>query len=426
MSTFDIVAILVALAALCSFLNYRFLRLHTTIGVMLIALGLSVALVLFSDLLGHGAIKPLARRLLDQIDFNEAVLGWMLGFLLFAGALTVDVGELARQRAAVGLLATAGTAASMFIVGFLAYFGVHAVGLARPPLINCMLLGALISPTDPVAVLGIMRTAGAPKSIETKLAGESLFNDGMGVVLFLSLLAVAHGEVPVGIGSVGLLLARQILGGALVGFCCGAVVYRMLRQVDNYKVEVLLTIALAMGGYALARALGTSAPIAAVVSGLLIGNRGSAFAMSERPRHNVRLFWELIDDVLNAVLFLLLGLEVVVMPFDHRYLLAVLLMIPIVLAARWLSVAAAITALCRGPRPRPDRFPRGTIAVLTWGGLRGGLAVAMALALPPGPHRNPLLAITYGVVIFSIAVQGTTIGAVVRRCMGTPSVKRET
>jgi monovalent cation:H+ antiporter, CPA1 family len=417
MPTFEILAILVTLAALCSFLNYRFLHLHTTIGVMLIALGLSLALVLLGDLFGPGALKPLARRLLDQVDFNEAVLRWMLGFLLFAGALSVDASELARQAAAVGLLATAGTAASMFIVAFLAYVALRAVGLSQPPLINCMLFGALISPTDPVAVLAIMRTARAPKSVETKLAGESLFNDGIGVVLFLSLLDLARGEAPTGIAPVGWLVARRILGGALVGFCSGALVYWMLRRVDDHKVEILLTIALAMGGYALAEALGTSAPIAAVVSGLLIGNRGTAFAMSEGTRHNLHLFWELIDDVLNAVLFLLLGLEVLVMPFNHRHLLAALLMIPVVLAARWASVAAAITVLCRGPRAHAERYPRGTIPVLTWGGLRGGLAVAMALSLPPSPHRNPLLAVTYGVVIFSIAVQGTTIAAVVRRYM---------
>jgi CPA1 family monovalent cation:H+ antiporter len=416
---FQVLAILVSLTALCSFVNYRYIRLHTTIGVMLIALVASLVLVVLGEALGLG-ITSFAHRLLQQIDFNEALLRWSLGFLLFAGAMTVDAGELGRQRVPVALLATFGTAASMFIVAGLSYVALRAVGLEQRP-IYCLLFGALISPTDPVAVLAIMKSAGAPKAIQTKLAGESLFNDGIGVVLFLTLLELLGDHAPHGVGPVFWLLAREVLGGALIGLLAGLLVYWMLRQVDNYHVEILLTVALAMGGYALAEALGTSAPIAAVVSGLLIGNRGSTFAMSEETRRNLHVFWELIDEILNAVLFLLIGLEVLVLPFNHRHIIAGLLIVPIVLVARWASVAGAITALARRDK---TRFGAGTIRILTWGGLRGGLAVAMALALPAGPQRNTILAITYGVVIFSIAVQGTTIKGVVRRASGASATIR--
>jgi CPA1 family monovalent cation:H+ antiporter len=409
MGTFQVIAILLTLTALCSFINYRYLHLHTSIGVMLLSLLLSLALVLLGDS-GLG-ITPFAKNLLAHVHFNEALLQWMLGFLLFAGAMHVDVRELARQRGVVALLATAGTAASMFIVGGLTFVALRCVGLPMPRL-HCMLFGALISPTDPVAVLAIMKVAGAPKSIETKLAGESLFNDGIGVVLFLTLLAIAQGNQPTGFTAITWLLLRQVVGGALIGFLAGALVFQLLKRVDQYQVEVLLTLALAMGGYALADALHTSAPIAAVVSGMLIGNTGRSSAMSAHTREHLDTFWELIDETLNAVLFLMIGLVMLTLHFNHRHWLAVLLIIPVVLFARWCSVAASIALLSRR---RP--FQRGIIPILTWGGLRGGLSVAMALSLPESDWRGTIIAITYGVVIFSIAIQGTTIKRVVRRSL---------
>ena len=411
MGTFQVIAILLTLTALCSFINYRYLHLHTSIGVMLLSLLLSLALVLLGDS-GLG-ITPFAKNLLAHVNFNEALLQWMLGFLLFAGAMHVDAAELARQRGVVALLATAGTAASMSIVGGLAFVSLRCVGLQMPPL-YCMLFGALISPTDPVAVLAIMKIAGAPKSIETKLAGESLFNDGIGVVLFLTLLAIAQGNQSTSFTAVTWLLLREVIGGALIGFLAGALVFQLLKQVDQYQVEVLLTLALAMGGYALADALHTSAPIAAVVSGMLIGNTGRSSAMSTQTRNHLDTFWELIDETLNAVLFLMIGLVMLTLHFNHRHWLAVLLIIPVVIFARWCSVAASIALLSRR---RP--FRRGIIPILTWGGLRGGLSVAMALSLPQSPWRATIIAITYGVVIFSIAIQGTTIKRLVRRCLQT-------
>ena len=418
MGLFQVIAILVTLAALCSFVNHRFIHLHTTIGVMLISLVLSLLLIVLGRF-GLG-IETLVRNLLEQVHFNEALLQWMLGFLLFAGAMHVDVAELSKQSGVVATLATVGTAASMFIVGGLAWVVLRWVGLPMP-ILPCVLFGALISPTDPVAVVAIMKVSGAPRSIETKLAGESLFNDGIGVVLFLTLLGISQGNHPAGFGAVVWLLLRQVAGGALVGFVAGAIVYQLLKRVDQYQVEVLLTLALAMGGYALAEALHASAPIAAVVSGMLIGNSGRSFAMSAGTRAHLDMFWELIDESLNAVLFLMLGLVVLTLHFGHRHWIAMLLMIPAVLFARWCSVAGTVRVFSSR-----RSFSRGTIPILTWGGLRGGLSVAMALSLPDSPWRGTILAITYGVVIFSIAIQGTTIKGLVRRCLAGSVVEKMT
>ena len=411
MGLFQVIAILLTLTALFSFINDRYIHLHTTIGVMLIALLLSVGLIFLGGFsLG---IEPFARRLLSHVEFDEALLQWMLGFLLFAGSLHVDLAELKRQRGLIALLATAGTVLSMLLVGLLTFIALHAIRLPLP-LLHCMLFGALISPTDPVAVLAIMKGAGAPKSIQTKLAGESLFNDGIGVVLFLMLLGMATGKSSASVSSVTWMLLREVIGGGLIGFIAGAFVFQLLKRTDNDQVEVLLTLALAMGGYALAQALHTSAPIAAVVSGIFIGNTGRSFGMSDRTREHLDLFWELIDEILNAVLFMLLGLVVLTFHIGLRHLLAILLIIPIVLLARWCSIAGAIKILSR---KRP--FRRGIIPILTWGGLRGGLSVAMALSIPHNIGRSTIIAITYGVVIFSIAIQGTTIKTVVRRYLAS-------
>jgi CPA1 family monovalent cation:H+ antiporter len=416
---FDFVAILLVLAAGFSYLNYRLLRLPTTIGLMALTLLASLAAIAAGFV--FPAIEREAAAFVLQIDFNRAVLDGMLGFLLFAGALHVDLGELLRQKAAITLLATVGVVVSTLTVAVLAWALLSLVN-APVSLIYCLLFGALISPTDPIAVLALIRQLGAPKRLEVMIAGESLFNDGVGVVIFVGLLQVVTGEHSFDPGHLAFLFLREALGGAAFGLVAGYLVYQLIKSVDNYQVEILLSLALVAGGYALAHALHLSGPIAMVVAGLLIGNHGRIFAMSATTVRNLYLFWDLIDEVLNAILFVLLGLEVLAMTFTGRYLAAGLLAIPVVLLARMVSAGIPVWLL-----RRRQTVERGTLRVLTWGGLRGALSVAMALSLPREvagaevPEREVILVVTYVVVVFSILVQGLTMKPLARRWLaGVP------
>lgn len=406
MELLDIIALLLSLAALFSYINHRYIRLPTTIGLMLIALLVSLAIIGLKHI-GLAFPEQWAGRVLESIDFNETLLQGMLSFLLFAGALHVNLGDLEKQKWVIATLASIGVLSSTFIIGGLSWwlFGLLGLDIA---FIYCLLFGALISPTDPIAVLGILKTAGAPKSLETKITGESLFNDGIGVVIFLVLLGIASsGEVSA--AEVALLFAEEALGGALFGLLLGWIANRMLAAVDNYQVEILLTLALVMGGYSLAGALHLSGPIAIVVAGLLIGNRGRVLAMSDRTREHLDTFWELVDEILNAVLFVLIGLEVLVLTFQQGYLSAALLMIPVVLLARLISVGIPIS-LMRNFR----RFTPHAVKILTWGGLRGGISVALALSLPVGAERDAIITITYIIVVFSILVQGLSVDRLIK------------
>jgi CPA1 family monovalent cation:H+ antiporter len=339
----------------------------------------------------------------------------MLGFLLFAGALHIDLGDLARQKVAITVLATVGVVLSTVLIGGLTWILFAQLGIPVP-FVYCLLFGALISPTDPIAVLALLKQLKAPKALEVTIAGESLFNDGVGVVLFLGLLEVTIGGHGFDPARLALLFLRESVGGTVFGLAAGYLVYRMLKSVDNYHVEILLSLALVSGGYALANALHLSGPIAMVVAGLIIGNHGRLFALSPTTVHNLDLFWELIEDVLNAVLFVLLGLEVLIVTFTSRFLAAGVLAVPIVLLAR-LGSAGLPVWLLRRRQP----MERGTVRMLTWGGLRGALSVAMALSLPRQiegvavPERDIILVVTYVVVVFSILVQGLTIGPLARR-----------
>jgi len=407
MSALNIAAILVTVSALFSFINYRFIKLPTTIGLMLIALVVSL-LLLAAGKLGLGELETQAKTLLSAIDFNQTLMQGMLSFLLFAGALHINLNDLAKQKWVISSLATFGILISTFLIGGLSYFLLDWLGVGLP-FIYCLLFGSLISPTDPIAVLGILKSANAPKTLETKIAGESLFNDGVAVVVFIVLLGIAASGDEISAGHIALIFLEEAVGGAVFGFAIGWLTYQMLKQVDNYQVEILLTLALVMGGYALASAIHVSGPIAVVVAGLLIGNHGRMFAMSEHSREHLDTFWELIDEILNAVLFVLIGLEVLVLPFTSDVLIAGLALIPLTLAARFTSVGLTITLL----RFRRE-FTPGVIKILTWGGLRGGISVALALSLPAGEARDVILAITYIVVIFSIVVQGLSIGRLVK------------
>ena len=409
MNLINTVTLLVCLSALFGYLNHRLLNFPIKIGLMVIALAMSLGLVLLNTL-GIGLAAD-ARAFVQGIDFNLTLMQGMLSFLLFAGALHVDLDDLFQQKWIIAILASVGVILSTFIVGTAGYYAFQLVGLELP-YIYCLLFGALISPTDPIAVVGIMKLARAPKSLETKMTGESLFNDGVGIVVFLVLLDVAlSGEVSA--PAIATLFIGEAIGGTVIGLALGYPAYRMLQRTEQYQVEILITLALVMGGYRLASMLHASGPITVVVIGLLIGNHGRRFAMSDATREHLDSFWELIDELLNAILFVLIGLVVVDMTFRFDYLQAILLAIPIVLFSRFVSVGLPIQLLSLF-----RTFSKRAILILTWGGLRGGISVALALSLPASPERDAIISITYGVVAFSIIVQGLTIRRVVETARG--------
>ncbi|HWD32480.1 MAG TPA: sodium:proton antiporter [Pseudomonas sp.] len=403
----ELVAAFICLTTLLTYLNYRFIGLPPTIGVMVTALFFSLLLQGLS-VIGYPGLEERVQGLMSQIDFNDLLMHWMLSFLLFAGALHVNLADLRSYRWPIGLLATVGVLIATVVIGYLAHW-IFALFGWHVSLLYCLLFGALISPTDPIAVLGALRTANASKPLKTTIVGESLFNDGTAVVVFTVLLGIAQlGETPT-VTETAVLFAREAIGGALFGGLIGYVTFRMIKSIEQYQVEVMLTLALVIGGSAMAYELHVSAPIAMVVAGLIIGNLGRNLAMNEMTRRYMDGFWELIDDMLNALLFALIGLELLLLPFSWMHLAAAGVLAVAILLSRLLTVAPAILMLRRW-----RAVPRGTIRVLTWGGLRGGVSVALALSLPPGTERDLLLSITYIVVLSSILLQGLSIGRVVR------------
>jgi CPA1 family monovalent cation:H+ antiporter len=413
MGVTEIIAVLITLAALFSYINYQFVKLPTTIGLLVISLLISLGIIALGKL--GIPLEEKASFLLSEIDFNETLMQGMLSALLFAGALHVHLTELKKQRWVVAILASIGVITSTVLIGFSSYWIFGLLGL-NIPLIYCLVFGSLISPTDPIAVIGILKIVGAPKSLETKIAGESLFNDGVAVVIFLALLGIATGgtghggHAEITASSIGLLFAQEALGGALFGFAIGYIAFRLLASIDNYQVEILITLALVFGGYELASQLHLSGPIAIVVAGLMIGNSGRKYAMSEKTRLHLDNFWELIDEILNAILFVLIGLEVLVLTFKLEYIWAGLIMIPVALLARFIAVGVPVSVM----RLRHTFTPR-LVRILTWGGLRGGISIALVLTLPAGEIREALLVITYVIVVFSIVVQGLTVSKLIQR-----------
>ncbi len=404
MGLFDLISILLSLAALFAYFNHRFVGLPNGIGIMLIGLLMSLVLIGLNKL-GWIHTDQIA-GVLAQVDFDETVMNGMLSFLLFAGALHVNINRLAAKKDTIAILATIGVVMSSIIISVASYYIFKLFGIDIP-YIYCLIFGVLISPTDPIAVMGILKKVGAPKSIEVKITGESLFNDGVVVVLFIAVLGVATGQSEATFSSVGLLFLQEAVGGAIFGVALGYGGYLMLKSIDNYQVEVLITIAMVTGGYALAQHLHLSGPIAIVIAGLMTGNQGRMLAMSDVTRDRLDNFWELVDEVLNAVLFLLIGVELLLIHFLPSYLYSALLIIPLVIVSRFISVGLPVTLL----RFKNTYSPHA-IKILTWGGLRGGISVALVLSLPPGPYREPLIAATYAVVLFSILVQGLTVGKV--------------
>ncbi len=480
MSFFNIAGILVALAAAFAFINHKVLKLPTTVGLMLLAMLHAVALLLIDWIVPEAGVLSAAETLVGSIDFDQTLMEGMLGYLLFAGALHVDLNDLKKQSAAIALLATVGVLATTFIVGGLTYIITGWLGI-EVRFIYCLIFGAIVAPTDPIAVLGIVKSLGAPKPLETKIAGESLFNDGVGVVVFIALLGIAglghHGEshedlekkhelnhvvepsekdladLPDVDGDppivaadttgaaeqlglehshdaphqaettamdVAKLFALEAGGGLALGFVLGMIAFFLLRSIDHYATEILLSLAVVTGGYALAMTLHLSGPLAMVVAGLILGNHGRTLAMSDRTREHLDTFWELVDELLNAVLFVLIGLEVLVLSFQVSYLLAGVLAIPAALLARFLSVGTVVTAL---QKVTGREFTPHAIKVMTWGGLRGGISVALALSLQEEIHAQQsqydnvgelVLTMTYVVVAFSILVGGLTMGPMLR------------
>jgi len=409
MDVLQVTAALISLTAFFSFLNNVFLKLPSTIGVMAISMALSLMLVILGSL-GFPLLLEQEKTLLSGIDFSTTLLHGMLSFLLFAGALHVDLNRLSEMKWVVASLATIGVLLSTLIVAALVWLCALLLDLPLD-FIHCLLFGALISPTDPVAVISTLKTLGVAKSLETKIAGESLFNDGVGVVLFLVIFNIAYSSEPMRAIEVAELFVTETLGGALFGLLAGFIAYKMLKRVDNYQVEIIISLALVMGGYAFAEAWHLSAPIAIVVAGLLIGNHGRQFAMSEKTREHLDTFWELIDEILNAVLFVLLGLEVLlIIPLSTNTSLLALIAIPIVLLSRFISVSLPITVLRSW-----YQFSPGVIKILTWGGLRGGISVALVLSIPADEVRDYLLPMTYAVVVFAMLVQGLTLGKLVEK-----------
>ena len=408
MDLFELSALLITITALFSYINAKWIKLPTAIGVMLIALLFSLTIALI-EWLGIYPSRVLAEKILSGVDFNFTLLHGMLSFLLFAGALHVNLKDLGQQRWVILTLSTLGVLLSTLLIGYGSYFVFNLLGF-NIDLIYCMLFGALISPTDPIAVLSILKSTGAPKALETKITGESLFNDGVGVVIFIVLLGIAQDPQSASLPHIALLFAEEAIGGILFGLVLGYIGFKLLASLDDYSTEVLISLAIVMGGYTLAAAIHTSGPISIVVAGLVIGNHGRQYAMSEKTREHLDLFWKLIDEILNALLFVLIGLEVLILDFSYHSLIAGLVSILLVLGARWISVGIPISLfkLRRSFTPYVTR-------ILVWGGLRGGISVALALSLPPGSARNIILAVTYVVVVFSIVVQGLTIGTLVEK-----------
>ncbi|HCA08718.1 MULTISPECIES: sodium:proton antiporter [unclassified Chryseobacterium] len=397
---------LIVLASIFAYLNYRFLKLPSTIGIMVIAIVVSIFLVMFGEAVLPRTFGHL-NNLMNSIDFTEVLMGAMLNFLLFAGGIHININDLKEQFRPVLIFSTAGVVISTFVVGFGMFYLLPFLGI-QLPFIYCLVFGALISPTDPVAVLSILKQANVSKSLETKVAGESLFNDGMAVVVFTVVLQLAIGkEVDLGVESIGLLLMKEAGGGILLGVVLGWITSRLMREVDDYIISVLVTLSVVMGGYLIARQMHISGPLTMVAAGLFMGNFNVRFKMKSVTQDYLIKFWELIDEILNAVLFLFIGFELLMIKDLKHFMVPGLLAIAVVLIARLISIWVPTRFMSLRTRFSPQ-----TIKVLVWGGIRGGVSIALAMSIPKSEYSEIILSITYCVVVFSIIVQGLTIAKV--------------
>ena len=408
MDIYNTITIIIVLTAVFSYLNFRFFKFPGIIGVMVLSLLASLLIIGIGELNPRFFVSVTAE--IKKIDFHTTLMKIMLSFLLFAGAINIDARKLKTQLLPVSIFSTIGVLISTFIIGWLLYLFTKL--LAMPiNLIYCLMFGALISPTDPIAVLSILKHAKIPSSLETKITGESLFNDGIAVVLFATIYEIATiGPETISTFQVGYLFVREAGGGILLGFLLGHLGFIALKSIDNYKIEVLITLAIVMGGYLLAGKLQVSGPLSMVIAGIVTGNKSREEGMSDVTRDYVDKFWEMIDELMNAILFLLIGFEMLIIPFNPTLLLLGCITILIALGARFISVVIPIFLL-----QYKNTFEKNAIPILTWGGLRGGLSVAMALSIPNDMHGETFVGITYMVVLFSIIVQGLTIGKLANR-----------
>ncbi|KYG77144.1 cation:proton antiporter [Roseivirga echinicomitans] len=410
MDIFSIITILIVLSAVFAFINTKFLKLPFTIGLMLIAICFTLVLTILGSF--NHYILDEAKILIESIDFETALLDIMLSFLLFAGALHTKLDALKKHRVPIALFATMGVVVSTFIIGTLMYYVAILIG-HEINYIYCLLFGALISPTDPIAVLGILKDANAPKKLEIKIVGESLFNDGVGVVVFLVIYKIAEqGLASVEATEVSFLFFEEVVGGIALGLIGGWLVFQLMRTIDHYETEVIITLALVMGLSALAHLLHVSGPLAVVVAGIFIGNKSPKIAWSTTTQNYVDKFWELLDVLLNAILFVLIGLELLVITINGEYITFGLIAIPVALIARYLALAGPVALF----KKKLDFIPK-TNLIMTWGGIRGGISIALALSLKPEMERELFLTVTYIIVVFSIIGQGLTIGPLVKRVL---------
>ncbi|MDY0904391.1 sodium:proton antiporter [Pedobacter sp. CFBP9032] len=408
-------SVLIVLASFFSYLNLRYLKLPSTIGIMIIAMLSSIVLVL------TGSLFPKTfdhfSTLLQDVDFTEVLMGAMLNFLLFAGAIHINLIDLREQRAPVIIFSTVSVVISTFAVGALVFYIAPLLGF-QIPFIYALLFGSLISPTDPIAVMGVLKDANVRKSLETKVAGESLFNDGVAVVIFAVILQLAQGsDIDISFTNISWLLIKEALGGFALGTILGLGASNAMRKIDDYKVSVLITLSVVMGGYLIAHSIHISGPLTMVAAGIVIGNYGKRTAMSTITKDYLNKFWELIDEILNAILFLFIGFELLIIHNITDYWLIGICCIIIVLFSRFLSIYIPVVLI-----PFKNKFSSGTIKVLVWGGLRGGVSIALVLSMDEGPYKPLLVGITYFVVVFSIIVQGLTVGKLAKRVLSVEEV----
>jgi len=414
MDVFTIITILTVLSAFFAFINTKFLKLPFTIGLMIIAMCFTLVIIVLG-IFEHWVLDE-AKLIIDSIDFQTVLLEVMLSFLLFAGALHTKLDELNKQRAPIMMFATLGVLASTFLIGGMMFFVAHWLG-HDIDFIYCLLFGALISPTDPIAVLGILKDAKAPKKLEIKIVGESLFNDGVGVVIFLVIFAIAEkGIASVEAEEVGFLFFEEVFGGIGLGLALGWIGFQLMKTIDHYETEVMITLALVMGIYSVAHYVHFSGPLAVVVAGIYIGNKSPQIAWSKTTQNYVDKFWELLDVLLNAILFVLIGFELLIVQINWEYATFGLIAIPMVLIARWLALKGPIEIF----KKKLDFIPK-TDLIMTWGGIRGGISIALALSLKPEMERELFITVTYIIVVFSIIAQGLTIGPFVRKVLKNQS-----